>query len=66
MPRFSYTAIDSGGDEKNGGLTAATLELAVADLKARGFFPTDIAEEAGSLASVATGKYASAQPVLAG
>jgi len=59
MPRFSYTAIDSGGDEKNGGLTAATLESAVADLRARGFFPTDITEDNGATAPVATGKYAS-------
>jgi type IV pilus assembly protein PilC len=56
MPRFSYTAIDSGGDEKAGTLAAATLETAVADLKARGLFPTDVAEDAAPSVADAGGK----------
>ena len=62
MPRFSYTAIDSGGDEKQGTLTAVTLENAVADLKARGLFPTAVSEEQELLAAVATGKSSLAIP----
>src|ERR1035437_5483174 len=63
MPRFSYMAIDSGGDEKNGTLAAATLESAVAELKARGFFPTDVSEEPGTAPPVGNGKITAAASV---
>ncbi len=54
MPQFSYTAIDSVGVVTSGALSAVNQEGAVADLKARGFFPTDVTESHGSRAPVVT------------
>ena len=64
MPRFFYTAIDSGGDEKSGTLEAGTLENAVADLKARGLFPTDISAGPAAAASGPPEKSRSLPPGL--
>ena len=45
MPRFSYLAIDQGGKELGGNHTATTVEEAIAELKGRGLFPTEIGED---------------------
>ncbi|MBI3886316.1 MAG: type II secretion system F family protein [Opitutae bacterium] len=51
MPRFAYTAIDARGSEKSGLLDAPDADQAVASLKARGLFPTNVTQ--GSAARVA-------------
>ena len=56
MSQFSFTALDSIGDEKCGTLIATSLENAIADLKGRGLFPTDVSEARGSRATIAAGK----------
>jgi type IV pilus assembly protein PilC len=56
MSGFSYMAIDSGGDETKGTLIAVTLENAVAELKARGLFPTEVSAESDATAPAMTGK----------
>jgi type IV pilus assembly protein PilC len=44
MPRYTYTAIDAAsGREHTGELDRADAETAIADLKARGLFPTKLA-----------------------
>ncbi|HUL54295.1 MAG TPA: type II secretion system F family protein [Opitutaceae bacterium] len=43
MPRYTYAAIDTAtGRESAGELDRADAEAAIADLKARGLFPTDL------------------------
>ena len=65
MLRFSYTAIDQGGKELSGIHPATTLEDAVAELKARGLFPTEISEDHSSNGAAALiGKTVAAVPGL--
>lgn len=67
MPRFSYTAIDQGGKELNGFHAATTLEEAAAELKAKGFFPTEISEDHSSTGAAALlGKTVTAVSGMAG
>ena len=56
MSQFSFTAINSGGDEQSGTLTASSRESAITDLKARGLFPTDVSEATVSGGPVVVGK----------
>ena len=67
MPHFSYTAINQGGKELSGIHPATTLEDAVAELKARGLFPTEISEDHRSTGAAALlGKTVAAVPGLFG
>lgn len=54
MPRFTYTALDSRGDETSGLLDAATLESAAAALKAKGLFPVELNAVANDAATKPT------------
>lgn len=45
MPRFTFLAIDTSGKERSGLVEASTLELASAQVKSMGLFPTNIAPE---------------------
>ena len=42
MPQFVYTAMNARGKEMKGKINAASEEAAIADLKAKGLFPTSI------------------------
>ena len=44
MPHFSYTAIDARGSEKSGLLEALNADQAIASLKAKGLFPTNVTQ----------------------
>ena len=66
MPRFSYTAIDSGGNEQKGAISAATVDNAAAELKARGLFPTEIGEEHGTTSPLLPGKSAATSAAVGG
>ena len=45
MPRFTYVALDSRGQESTGVVEAATINEASGQLRQAGFFPTNIYEE---------------------
>ncbi|BET69580.1 type II secretion system F family protein [Opitutales bacterium ASA1] len=45
MPRFTFSAVDSSGKERNGLVEAASVELASVQVKSMGLFPTAIAPE---------------------
>lgn len=44
MPVFSYTAVDSSGQQKTGTVNAANAQDASAQIKAMGLFPTTVVE----------------------
>jgi type IV pilus assembly protein PilC len=45
MPRFTYVALDSRGQESTGLVEAASTNEAIGQLRQAGFFPTDVYEE---------------------
>lgn len=45
MPRYSYVALDSRGQESTGLVEAASTNEAIGQLRSSGFFPTDVHEE---------------------
>ncbi len=45
MPRFSYVALDSRGQESTGLVEAASTNEAIGQLRQAGFFPTNVYEE---------------------
>ncbi len=45
MPRFTYVALDSRGQESTGILEAPTTNEAIGQLRQAGFFPTNVYEE---------------------
>ena len=45
MPRFTYVALDSRGQESTGLVEAASTNEAIAQLRQSGFFPTNVNEE---------------------
>ncbi len=45
MPKFTFTAIDTAGKERSGTVEAANTELASAQVKSMGLFPTNLAVE---------------------
>src|SRR5436853_4565094 len=45
MPRFTYVALDSRGEESSGVIEAATSHDAIGQLRQAGFFPTNVYEE---------------------
>src|SRR5437016_12499297 len=45
MPRFTYVALDSRGQESTGLVEAASTNEAIAQLRQGGFFPTNVYEE---------------------
>jgi len=57
MPSFSYTAVDSSGQQKTGTVSAANAQDASSQIKALGLFPTTVAEgnRAGGALGGATG-----------
>ena len=46
MPRFTYVALDSRGQESTGLVEAASTNDAIGQLRQAGFFPTNVYEEA--------------------
>jgi len=47
MPRFTYTAMDANGSETQGTIEAESRAKAVAQIRAKNLFPTQIAEAGG-------------------
>ena len=45
MPRFTYVALDSRGQESTGVVDAPTSNDAIGQLRQAGFFPTNVYEE---------------------
>ena len=45
MPRFTYVALDSRGQESTGLVEAASTNAAIGQLRQAGFFPTNVYEE---------------------
>src|SRR5436305_13244288 len=45
MPRFTYLALDSRGQESTGLVEAASTNEAIGQLRQAGFFPTNVYEE---------------------
>ena len=45
MPRFTYVALDSRGQESTGLVEAASTNDAIGQLRQAGFFPTSVVEE---------------------
>src|SRR6266404_3135247 len=45
MPRFSYVALDSRGQESTGSVEAASTNEAIGQLRQAGYFPTSVYEE---------------------
>src|SRR5437763_5441205 len=46
MPRFTYIALDSRGQEATGLVEAASTNAAIGQLRQAGYFPTNVYEEA--------------------
>jgi type IV pilus assembly protein PilC len=46
MPKFQFTAVDTNGKERTGLVEAASSELASAQVKSMGLFPTQLSQEA--------------------
>jgi type IV pilus assembly protein PilC len=53
MPRFTYVALDSRGQESTGLVEAASTNEAIGQLRQAGFFPTNVYEEGKPGATVA-------------
>jgi type IV pilus assembly protein PilC len=51
MPRFTYVALDSRGQESTGLVEAATNNDAIGELRRAGYFPTHVYEEAAAAAA---------------
>ena len=45
MPRYTYVAVDSRGQESKGSVEAASTNEAIGQLRQAGYFPTNISEE---------------------
>ena len=50
MPRFSFTAIDTGGKERTGLVEAPSADLASSQIKSMGLFPTNLVKDEGGQA----------------
>lgn len=50
MPRYTYVALDSRGQESTGLVEAASPNEAIGQLRQAGYFPTDVCEEGPSAA----------------
>ena len=53
MPRYTYVALDSRGQESSGLVDAASTNEAIGELRRAGYFPTNVYEE-GATAAVTT------------
>jgi type IV pilus assembly protein PilC len=51
MPRFTYVALNSRGQESTGLVDAATTNEAVGELRRAGYFPTHVVEESAVVAT---------------
>lgn len=47
MPRYSYVALDSRGQESTGVMEASSTNEAIVQLRQAGYFPTNVSEEEG-------------------
>jgi type IV pilus assembly protein PilC len=56
MPRFTYVALDSRGQESVGAVEAASTNEAIGQLRQAGYFPTNVCEEGKAVASHAAAK----------
>src|SRR4051812_834732 len=45
MPRYTYVALDSRGQESTGLVEAASTNEAIGQIRQKGYFPTNVAEE---------------------
>src|SRR6187551_3739520 len=48
MPRYTYIALDSRGQESTGLVEASTTNEAIGELRRAGYFPTHVYEEAAA------------------
>lgn len=51
MPRYTYIALDSRGQESTGLVEASTTNEAIGELRRAGYFPTHVYEEGGAAAA---------------
>src|ERR1051326_8677878 len=51
MPRFTYIALDSRGQESTGLVEASTTNEAIGELRRAGYFPTHVYEEGATTAA---------------
>jgi type IV pilus assembly protein PilC len=70
MPRFSYIALDSRGQESTGSVKATSTNEAIGQLRQAGYFPTSVYEEGkggpdGKTAKRSTATLRAARPSLA-
>ena len=70
MPRFSYAALDSRGQESTGSVEATSTNEAIGQLRQAGYFPTSVYEEGkggpdGKTAKRSTATLRTARPSLA-
>ena len=70
MPRFSYVALDSRGQESTGSVEATSTNEAIGQLRQAGYFPTSVYEEGkggpdGKAAKRSTATLRAARPSLA-
>ncbi len=65
MPKFSYVALDSRGQESQGTIDASSTNDAVAKLRQSGYFPTSVVEEGKAGAKAAPKKSGAKAPQAA-
>jgi type IV pilus assembly protein PilC len=61
MPRYSYVALDSRGQESTGLLEASSTNEAIGQLRQAGYFPTNVSEEGGRSAPRTEGRQPAAK-----
>ena len=49
MPRYTYVALDSRGQESTGLVDASSTNEAIGQLRQAGYFPTNVSEEGAVL-----------------
>ena len=52
MPRFTYIALDSRGQESTGLVEASTTNEAIGELRRAGYFPTHVYEEGAATTAI--------------
>jgi type IV pilus assembly protein PilC len=62
MPRYSYVALDSRGQESTGLVDASSPGEAIGQLRQAGYFPTNVSEEGAALGERNTARGAASTP----
>jgi type IV pilus assembly protein PilC len=62
MPRYSYVALDSRGQESTGSVEAPSTNEAIGQLRQAGYFPTNVSEEGKSAGAKRKGSESATKP----